>query len=216
MIKNFTIMGERCSGTNYLEELMVTNFNIELTSNYGHKHFFGFYDFGKSEEEDDTLFIGIIRHPISWIDSFFREQHHISGKPRSLNSFLSDEIDSVWDNGEIIKEDVNYLTGNKYKNIFELRFMKNYYLLNVMPTKVKNYLLITYETLKKNPIKFLQSLESKYNLNKKNIIYKNVTYYKKEKNNSYKKKNIDIPLVYQLLCIKHLNNIQENKLGYLL
>ena len=94
--------------------------------------------------------------------------------------------------------------------------MKNYYLLNVMPTKVKNYLLITYETLKKGPIKFLQNLESKYNLNKKNTIYQNVTYYKKEKNNSYKKKNIEIPLAYQLLCIKHLNKIQENRLGYLL
>ncbi len=208
-------MGERCSGTNYLEELIVNNFNIDLTWEYGHKHFFGFNDFGKSEEEDDTLFIGIVRHPIHWIDSFFREQWNIAGKPRSLNSFLSDEIYSLLDE-EIIKEDLNYLTNQKYKNIFELRFMKNYYLLNIMPTKVQNYLLITYETLKKDPINFLRNLEYKYNLNKKNKIYKNVAYYKKEKDHTYEKKPIELPLAYQLLCINHLNKIQENRLGYLL
>ncbi len=30
-IKNFTIYGERCSGTSYLEEIIKLNFNIEIT-----------------------------------------------------------------------------------------------------------------------------------------------------------------------------------------
>jgi hypothetical protein len=30
MIKYFTIYGERCSGTNYLEELIVLNFNSQI------------------------------------------------------------------------------------------------------------------------------------------------------------------------------------------
>jgi hypothetical protein len=71
MIKKFTIFGERCSGTNYLEELIKTNFNINLTWKYGWKHFFGFYNFQKTQDEDETLFIGIVRHPIYWINSFF-------------------------------------------------------------------------------------------------------------------------------------------------
>ena len=70
MIKKFTILGERCSGTNYLEELITSNFDIDVTWDYGWKHFFGFYNFKKTNEEDETLFIGIVRHPISWINSF--------------------------------------------------------------------------------------------------------------------------------------------------
>ena len=44
MIKKFTIYGERCSGTNYLQNLVNDNFEIELTWEYGWKHFFGFQD----------------------------------------------------------------------------------------------------------------------------------------------------------------------------
>ena len=39
MIKKFTIYGERCSGTNYLENLILVNFDVNLTWEYGWKHF---------------------------------------------------------------------------------------------------------------------------------------------------------------------------------
>ena len=41
-IKNFTIFGERCSGTNYVQQLILKNFDTEITWKYGWKHFFGF------------------------------------------------------------------------------------------------------------------------------------------------------------------------------
>ena len=75
-IKYFTIYGERCSGTNFLMQSITENFNIEYTTKYCWKHFFGHYKFENNEEEDETLFIGIIREPISWIDSFFKKKHH--------------------------------------------------------------------------------------------------------------------------------------------
>ena len=50
---------------------------------------------------------------------------------------------NTFQNSEIVNpRDLNYLNGNKYKNIFELRKIKNYYLMNIMPYKVKNYILI--------------------------------------------------------------------------
>jgi hypothetical protein len=52
MIKRFIIYGERCSGTNYLQDLIEINFDVETTWDYGWKHFFGFNDVSKS---DDTL-----------------------------------------------------------------------------------------------------------------------------------------------------------------
>ena len=42
----------------------------------------------------------------------------------------------------VMLKDLNYITNQKYKNIFELRKLKNDYLINIMPTKVENYILV--------------------------------------------------------------------------
>ena len=67
-------------------------------------------------------------------------------------------------------EDLNYITNKKYKNIFELRKLKNDYLMNIMPTKVKNYILINYENLLNNYEETLESIKNTFNLRNKNII----------------------------------------------
>ncbi len=67
-MRKVTIYGERCSGTNYLEELLLLNFDIELTWEYGWKHFFGYNDLSNT---DDVLFIGIIRNLPDWLNSFY-------------------------------------------------------------------------------------------------------------------------------------------------
>jgi hypothetical protein len=41
MLKKYTIYGERCSGTNYLENIINMNFDVNVTWEYGWKHFFG-------------------------------------------------------------------------------------------------------------------------------------------------------------------------------
>ena len=214
MVKNFTILGERCSGTNYLEELITDNFNIEVTWKYGWKHFFGHYDFKQTEEENDTLFIGIVRNPIEWIDSFFTNQHHIPNSPKPIMNFLFDKFYSLRDDKTIIKEDLNYLTKKEYKNIFEMRYLKNYYLINIMPTKVKNFILINYENLRDNTENVLNMIKIRFVLEQKYPNYKNITYYKKEKKSKYTKKPLKLPKIHQLLCMKHLNLNQERALGY--
>ena len=64
MLNKFTIYGERCSGTTYLEQIINLNFKADITWEYGWKHFFGFHDLTNS---DDTLFICIVRNPYDWI-----------------------------------------------------------------------------------------------------------------------------------------------------
>ena len=214
MCTKFTIYGERCSGTNYLENLILDNFNIDITWNYGWKHFFGFYNFSNTEEEDNTLFIGIIRNPITWIDSFFNNQHHINPFIDDINTFLTKEIKSTNDDNEII-EDRNYVNGKIYKNIFELRFYKNYYLINIMPQKVKNYILIKYEDLSSFTIRTLTNIETKFNLKRKSPEIKNIKYYKSEKNEEYIKIKINLSKIIIIFIMKHINKIQEKKLGYM-
>lgn len=124
-MKKFTIYGERCSGTNYLENLILANFDVEITWQYGWKHFFGFNDLSNS---DDCLFVGIVRNPYDFINSFFREKHHLPFKLRENKyNFLNNEFYSFVDNygntdetKEIMK-DRNIYSGERYKNIFQMR-----------------------------------------------------------------------------------------------
>ena len=66
MIKKFTVFGERCSGTNFLEQAILQNFDLEITWDYGWKHWIGHHKFQNTEYEDETLFIGIIREPLGY------------------------------------------------------------------------------------------------------------------------------------------------------
>ena len=146
-MKKFTILGERCSGTNYLESLITKNFDVEVTWEYGWKHFFGFNDLANS---DDTLFIGIVRDPHTWMNSLWREKHHLQPGLRSnIKSYLNEEFWSYYDAikhkstglyGKERMEDRNIYTGHRYENIFEMRKTKLKYLIEDMPNKVKNYI----------------------------------------------------------------------------
>lgn len=68
-MNKYTIYGERCSGTTYLENIINMNFDANITYEYGWKHFFGFNELKNS---DDTLFICIVRNLPDWINSFYR------------------------------------------------------------------------------------------------------------------------------------------------
>ena len=192
-MKKVTIYGERCSGTNYLEELLLLNFNVEITWKYGWKHFFGFIDFIDFIElnhTDDVLFIGIVRNIYDWINSFYREQHHLPNHlTKNIDTFLTHTFYSIDCNGNEIMTDRNMETNEMYKNIFELRSVKNKFLIKKMPTLVKNYCIITHDDLLTNFIDIMNKLKD-CGLEIKNDIEfpLNITYYKNNKNIEFKKK----------------------------
>jgi hypothetical protein len=180
-IKKFTIYGERCSGTNYLEDIILKNFNIDITWEYGWKHFPEFNE-EKLKNADDTLFICIVRDINKWLNSFYKELHHHPLKyvsnmqdNKKINSFLNDKFFSVsdhefnykkWENELMI--DRNIYTGERYKNIFEMRHIKLKYLLEDLPKKVKNYIFIRYEDLIDN------FEETMWKIKNKGLIVKNI------------------------------------------
>ena len=86
-VDNFTIFGERCSGTNFLQQAMEKNFDLKLTWKHGWKHEFGKHvDFSNS---DKTLFLCIYRNPIDWINSLYRWKFHVSPELYELKDFLT-------------------------------------------------------------------------------------------------------------------------------
>jgi hypothetical protein len=226
-IKKFVILGERCTGTNFLEESITQNFDISYTSEYGNKHFFCHNNYTNDE---NTIFIGIIRNPIYWLNSFSKELHHIPNVNKPLTNFLFNEFYSVVDgenvknmldfkslqNSEIINtKDLNYLNGKKYQNIFEMRKLKNYFLMNIIPHKLKNYILINYENLLYNYEDTLNSIQKKFNLVKKRDTFIKITKYKKSDAYTYKQQRM-ITFNDNLLHIiwDNLDAEQEKKLGY--
>jgi hypothetical protein len=167
MLRKVTIYGERCSGTNYLEELLTTNFNVEIVWKYGWKHFFGFSDLS---ETDDVLFIGIVRNITDWVNSLYRDRYHLPNKlVATIPNFLNNSFYSIYDDKTENMHDRNIETNNRYKNIFELRHVKNKFLVDTMPTLVKNYLLITYDDLVSNFVEVMNKIKNS-GLEIKNLI----------------------------------------------
>jgi len=177
MINKFTILGERCSGTVFLEQTILHNFDLSLTWEYGWKHFFGFNEY---KDSDDTLFIGIVRDPYTWMNSLYKKPWHLEyfiNEDEFLNrEFYSRNSEKRWRHiwpdvkgitqrlNEEIMEDRNLFTGERYKNIFECRGIKLYYLMEEMPKKVDHYVLIRYEDLRDSFEETLKHLQQTFNL----------------------------------------------------
>ena len=166
-LKKYTILGERNSGTNYLQKLIDTNFHSEITWDYGWKHFFGFSDYENSE---DVIFIGIVRKFPDWANSLFIKPWHLQRELRkSKENFLSSQFwsykDEVSDtkNGDEIIEDRNIYTRQRYNNIFDCRENKMRFLIEDMPKKVKNYILIRYEDLLYDFENTMTKIQKKFN-----------------------------------------------------
>lgn len=173
-ITHFKIIGERCSGTTLVEDTILKNFEILYCGErkYGHKHFIGHkYDFS---DADNTLFIAVIRHPIKWLNSLYRTPHHL---PQEMcinpETFTNREV-TAWtynpprmgvhskkNQAPELKDERNPFTGEIYKNIFELRHIKNKWMIEELPKLVKHYILIRYEDLMNDFQRTMQKIKEK-------------------------------------------------------
>jgi len=142
-------------------------------------------------------------------------------EPIKLNLFLNEEFFSVndgehnyktWTNEKM--EDRHIYTGERYKNIFELRHIKHKFLIEDMPTKVKNYIFIRYEDLMHDFYKTMQNIKSKgLPVKNEKTFPLNTKRYKKT-NTTFKEKSDFIPR-HLILNNPSLNKFYEKKLGYL-
>ena len=167
MLNKFTIYGERCRGTTYLEQIVKTNFNAEITWKYGWKHFFINQNLSNS---DDTLFICIVRNPYDWINSFFKCQYNLPSEFKNKFNFFNKEIYSIYKDGSEIPNE-------RYSNVFELRHLKLKFLSETLPLQVKNYIFIKHENLLNDFNGVMDSIKNK-GLVPKNEIYLNNLNYK--------------------------------------
>jgi len=168
-MNKFTLFGERCSGTNFLVNLLTTNGLIEVNK-FGFKHWFlpslQLYrpPLNNSTDvehkglpltdplSDETVFIVIARNPYQWVASMYNTPHQMSEmKYDDRYSFLT--------NPYYCSHPTHYKKNpfiEEAKNIIDIRNKKHthwMYLKNI----VKHFYIISYDNLvddiKKLPFK---------------------------------------------------------------
>jgi len=131
-ITKFTIFGERNSGTNYLQKIMLHNFDLKLTWEYGWKHWYikDHHPRGRAntttdavgkisiQSSSDTLVIFIVRNPIDWLRAIHNNPYHAENVAADFSEFIR----SPW----ICSTRVSYgrnagaiLAGPRYAETFE-------------------------------------------------------------------------------------------------
>ncbi len=163
-ICKFTIIGERHSGTNWLERILVSRLQLPLTWEYGSKHFINPSP-NHLASGDDTLFVCITRNIYDWIGGFFRLPHHVD---KSLTNNLHDFLLYEW-KSDII--DKNYWTNKPYKNIFELRKSKLEFIHTLLPYIVQNIVVTRYEDLCVDPEILVSFISDNFGINKTDYKY---------------------------------------------
>jgi hypothetical protein len=213
-IKNFKILGERCTGTHFVQYAMKHNFDI--TFQPGDSHFFGTTPLNIS---DDTLLICVVRHSVDWIDSFMKRLHHIPPMNKiSIKAFITNEFYSIFEEGPNIygeiMEDRNYITKDRYKNIFDLRYHKQKYFLEEVPKFAKNYLILPYEYLRDHYEDALTNIGFIFELKPRKDNFSPIIKYKGSYNNEFKIKDIIVSQKYADIILSSVCPEQETRIGY--
>lgn len=175
-INSIYVYGERNSGTNYVNSLILYNcasrnagnlFNASNTAAFGWKHGFP----TMLGAADDVLAIAVYRDPIAWLHSMHRSPWHIAPHLRNLpfSQFIRSEWMSVIDDegfgiaptdprwGKELLADRNPLTGARFANALRLRSAKNCG-FSSLDKRFGNVLRVNYETVVADPQGFLTAL----------------------------------------------------------
>ena len=243
-IRYFTILGERCSGTHFLQHAILSNFQ-GLTYLKGEKHFFGNKEFREERLQgvdpatlslhekqmleidrvptDELLVVSIVRHPVEWVDSFYKRKHHVPPENREpVKRFMTCEFYSIYEEGPKkgleIMEDRNWRTKERYRDLFELRAEKNAYLREEVPKQAKHHWFIRYEDLRDHYVDTLAKMEREFSLRRKPVSVKEfvrIEKYKGTYNALYEKNPVVLTPEIQDLVWRNVDIEQEKEIGYL-
>lgn len=174
-MQKFTIYGERHSGTNFLEKVISENFRLEITWDFGWKHFGIGHRDADILEKQDIIILGIARNPYDWIGGMNSIPHHVRpNNSKNVRCLISKQWCSIFDNlqihkhrfGQEIMLDRDWRTNKRYQNIFAMRANKLSYMKYDLPKLTPNYYLMTYERLCSNFNQVLKEISDKFNLKK--------------------------------------------------
>jgi len=168
--------------------------------------------------------------PQNWINSLSKDLWHIPKKNHHIDNLLNEPFYSVdflnLEDNKIssasistastkeieifIDKDINFTNGKVYKNIFDLRRIKNNFLIHTMYKLVKNYYFIRYEDIQTHPKEILLEISDRYNIPLKhdNNLNCDILYYKNLKNEIFIPRKLDLS---NEIVQKIIDNIDKNQ-----
>jgi hypothetical protein len=232
-ITKLFVISERCSGSNYINNLVLKNFEVQ-DERLGQKHFPPWYDLpemmyrGNSQYytfagTEDFLFIIIFRNPYDWVRSIHQKPFHAHSS--LVNVSFSKFIRTPWKLSSYDKTaqkqqrlnhlvDRNPLNGSHFDNVLKLRTAKIKNMLQILD-RAPNVYYINYEIVRDHPQEVLQEIKSLFRIAAKPSYTPVTTYKGRENKGEYK------PKVYKPLSQKDLNYINsqldpsiEAQIGY--
>lgn len=179
-ITHFYVYGERCSGTNFTQSLVVENTDLKHLS-WCHKHFPPWYDLGRDHwlgtskiynhsPTDNFLFIIVVRNPYNWIRSLNLQPHHAHPRLKKLplrrfirEQWILDDQDRTVVSVRRIQPlmDMNPQTLEPFNNVMELRRAKIGAYMQVME-RAANVIFVRYEEIRDHPEEFLAMIQDCY------------------------------------------------------
>lgn len=236
--KTFSLMGERCSGTNWVQLLILKNFDIAETRYPGFKHW---PDYRKARPKNHVT-IYLVRNSLDWLRSFYNLPHYVRRRTKTINTFMfNTPFISMRSKKETVKQDRNMETQGLYKDLWDMRSSKHLYWLKKsenydfydlfldLSKEVPNYinlrkwwpaidLWVRYEDVLEDPTKFLDFFSKKLCLPKKSLTYDLLAdSYKSKKMNNF---NQSVHKAKQLFncpleAAKYLKNSMGKPIGIL-
>ena len=165
----FVVKGERCSGTNYLEKLLVTNLSITPYETLEWKHgYFGLSVTDNFNKSIDYLTLVIFRDVFDWLRSFYLTPHHSEGakaahwenKP-TFSEFIRREVKMINDQNNYKNMDRHPFSLDNPKNLLELRKWKTENWLNYNKLEKPVY-YVKYEDLLNDPERIIREINDKW------------------------------------------------------
>lgn len=181
------IYGERCSGTNYVAELLRRNLpSLRAVDDFGWKH--GWVQ-GRVEDADDCLFVVVHRDPFDWVRSLHHKPWHAAPALRglSLPQFLREPWWCVWGEdmdllgddprrGTEMMHERDPATGERFPNVLGLRAakMRAWHRLRERASRV---VFVRYEAVMDDPRAFVRELVQRFGLRRR-LLFRNVRTFK--------------------------------------
>jgi len=170
-IRNVCVLGERVSGTSFLQKLITENTKLISVLPFGHKHFFQDVKLIRKTDTKETLFVFISRDLIDWLNSFLNNTFHADNPIRKctdMSTFLKMEWKCIYDKTSGTKEtdkqfgkemmcERNPANGKRFDNVISMRNAKMKHFLG-LKNQVENFVHLKYEDVRDNPEEFLDGI----------------------------------------------------------
>lgn len=176
MISKVVILGERVSGTSFIQALVTANSKLKVDSSYGHKHFIQDIDKISKSDTSNTLFLFITRDLIEWLQSILNNTFHADLPLRRCDDFskfirmewkcIEDETSGVSQTNPLYGKEMmcerDPSTGERYENVIKMRTRKIRHIMVDVGCIVENFEHVRYEDVRDDPQQWLENLSAKY------------------------------------------------------